>query len=95
MILLDLRMHRTGVDDRVRLKGRMIALQRHAAPETTARRVALHAFAHGTEIFLSWLTRLRGQAIYDLIVIKLATTGMWGRLTFSASFHPLTVRCST
>ena len=33
-----------------------VALQRHAALRTTTRRVALHAFAHRTKVFLRWLT---------------------------------------
>src|SRR4029453_6917416 len=92
-ILLNLRMHRAGVDDLVLLEDSRIAFQRHAAPGTTAWRVAFHPFAHRAEVFLSWLTRLRRHNTGRLISVMAAATGMCGRITVSVSFHSVSVRC--
>src|SRR5204863_4752500 len=51
-ILLNLRMHRAGVDNLLRLAKSWTALERHSAFWTTARRVALHLFAHRAEVLL-------------------------------------------
>jgi hypothetical protein len=53
MILLDLWMHRAGVDNFLRQTKNWIALECHSAFRTTAQRVALHAFAHRAEVFLA------------------------------------------
>src|SRR4029077_2250665 len=89
VILLNLRMHRAGVDNLVRLHESRIAFQPHAAPGATARRFALHAFTHRAEVFLSRLPRIRQSDACDLIVIIMAATGMCARITFSVSFHSL------
>src|SRR5581483_4480467 len=52
LILLDLRMHRAGVDDLRRVAENRIALQRHAAFRATARRIAFHALTHRAKILL-------------------------------------------
>jgi hypothetical protein len=78
MILLNLGMHWAGVDNVVPLEEGRIAFQRHAAARATARRVALHAFTHRTEVFRYWLALLRDFDIGDLMVIMPAATGMSG-----------------
>ena len=85
-------MHRAGVDNLAGLEENRIALQRHAAPGTTAWRFAFHALAHRAEVFLSWLTRFRRRNTDRLIVVTATATGMYGRITVSVSFHPVIVR---
>ena len=80
-------MHWAGVDNRVRFEKSRIAFQRHAALETTARHVALHAFAHWAEVFLSRLTRLRRRKINRVTGLMVSATGVCGRITVSVSFH--------
>ena len=45
-------MHRAGVDNFVWLTKSRITIERHSAFRTTARRIALHAFAHRAKIFV-------------------------------------------
>src|SRR5262249_40654674 len=73
----------------VRLKEYRIAFQRHAAPGTTARRIALQVFAHRAVVFFFWLTGLRRRNTDRLIAVIATATGMCGRITFSVSFHLL------
>src|SRR5262249_13953471 len=52
VVLLNLRMHRAGIDHLVLFAENRISLQCHAALGTTARLVSLQAFTHRAEVFL-------------------------------------------
>ncbi len=92
MILLDLRVHRAGVDNLLRSVEGRIPFQRHAAVRTTARHIALYPFAHRAKVFLCWLTRL-GRCYGHLgIVMPAAATGIRAAIKWSITFHANTVR---
>ena len=67
-------MHRADVDNPVGVEASTIALQRHATSVTTARRVALHAFAHRAEVVLARLTRLPRRNTDRVIAMMLSAT---------------------
>ncbi len=76
VILLDLGMHRAGVD-RLRLFAESrIAFQRHSAFRTTAGRVALHPFAHRAEILFRRLARAHGYSVsVSMMMSRTASVG--------------------
>jgi len=97
MILLNLRMHRTGVNNHLCLVGRWLAFERHAAFCATSRSIAFNALAHWTKILSRRaLTGSLPRCLWLRWVLRVTTRMVrYGFLRFCWFVHPFFQRASS